>query len=165
VEVDVETGRYSVTRYYSNTHAGRVVNPRQCELQIEGSALFGLGQVLFEEMVYDQGRLVNPNLGDYMVPAFPDAPNELKVYALEDTNGGEIHGIGEQCLPPAAPAVASALASAVGVRVTELPVSPEKVLDSLRRSGAVSGARQGPPDTPSASLPSQQPETTSERTM
>ena len=73
------------------------------------------------------------------LPAFLDAPNELRVYALEDANDGEIHGIGEQCLPPAAPAVASAIASAVGMRVTELPVSPERVLKGLSRPGAGNG--------------------------
>jgi CO/xanthine dehydrogenase Mo-binding subunit len=145
VEVDVETGRFSVPRYYSNTHAGRVVNPRQCELQIEGSALFGLGQVLFEEMVYDQGRLVNPNLSDYMLMSLKDAPRELRTRATEDAADGEIHGIGEQCLPPAAPAVANALAVAAGVRVRDLPITPERVVQAL--SGTDIGERQVAADT------------------
>ena len=55
--------------------AGRVVNPRLCELQLEGSAIFGFGQALFEEMVYDEhGQVMNQNLGDYNVPSFEDIP-------------------------------------------------------------------------------------------
>src|SRR5205823_4131344 len=62
VEVDTQTGRVEVLRFHANVFAGRMVNPRQCELQTEGSTLFGLGQALFEEMLYDGGQLTNPNL-------------------------------------------------------------------------------------------------------
>src|SRR5262249_9494722 len=74
-KVDTETGKVEVTRLHMALYAGRIINPRLCELQVEGSALFGLGQALFEELAVDeQGRLTNPNLSDYMIPSFEDVP-------------------------------------------------------------------------------------------
>jgi CO/xanthine dehydrogenase Mo-binding subunit len=108
-----------------------VVNPRLCELQIEGSNFFGLGQALFEEMVYDDGQIVNPNLADYMIPSFKDVPREIGISLLEHRGAGDIHGVGETSLPPVAPAVANAVYNAVGVRITDLPITPEKVLRGL----------------------------------
>jgi CO/xanthine dehydrogenase Mo-binding subunit len=131
VAVDLETGRVNIPRFHVNTHAGVVVNPTLAELQLEGSVLFGVGQALFEEMVFDNGQLQNGNLGDYMVPYLRDTPTELSVRALEDAQDGEIHGIGEQCLPPIAPAIGNAVAAATGVRVTDLPISPERILRGL----------------------------------
>jgi CO/xanthine dehydrogenase Mo-binding subunit len=131
VEVDTETGKIDVLRFHANAFAGKVVNPRQCELQTEGSTLFGLGQALFEEMVYDGGQLINPNLSDYMIPSFEDVPDSLTVAVLEEPSTCEIHGIGETSVPAVAPAVANALARAVGVRITDLPLTPEKVARAL----------------------------------
>jgi len=132
VEVDTETGKVDILRFHSSCFAGRVVNPRLCELQIEGSTLFGLGQALFEEMTYDAGQLTNPNLSDYMIPSFKDVPGRLTVSAVEHPGAGEIHGIGETSVPPVMPCVANAVYNAVGVRITDLPITPEKVLRALR---------------------------------
>lgn len=131
VEVDVQTGRVEVQKIACAVFAGRVVNPRLCELQIEGSNFFGLGQALFEEMVYDDGQIVNPNLADYMIPSFKDVPREIGISLLEHRGAGDIHGVGETSLPPVAPAVANAVYNAVGVRITDLPITPEKVLRGL----------------------------------
>ncbi len=131
VEVDTETGRIQVDRFCTAVFAGRAVHPRLCELQTEGSTFFGLGQALFEEMIYDDGQLTNANLADYMIPSFRDAPRELEVGILEHTGEGEVHGIGESSLPPVLPAIANAVYNAVGVRITDLPVTPEKVLRGL----------------------------------
>jgi CO/xanthine dehydrogenase Mo-binding subunit len=136
VEVDLETGHVKVTRFHVNTHAGVVVNPTLAELQLEGSVLFGLGQALFEEMVFDAGQLQNGNLGDYMVPYVRDVPSELTVRALENVHADEIHGIGEQCLPPVAPAIGNAIANATGVRLTQLPITAERILRAIRNSPA-----------------------------
>jgi CO/xanthine dehydrogenase Mo-binding subunit len=134
VEVDTETGKVDVLRFHANVFAGRVVNPRQCELQTEGSTMFGLGQALFEEMVYDDGQLTNPNLSDYMIPSFEDVPESLSTEVLEAPGSSEMHGIGETSVPPTAPAVANAVARAVGVRIKDLPLTPEKVLKALKES-------------------------------
>jgi CO/xanthine dehydrogenase Mo-binding subunit len=132
VEVDTETGKVDILRFHSSCFAGRVVNPKLCELQIEGSTMFGLGQALFEEMAYDGGQLVNPNLSDYMIPSFKDVPPQLSVAAVEHPGAGEIHGIGETSVPPVMPCVANAVYNAIGVRITDLPLTPEKVLRGLR---------------------------------
>ncbi len=75
VEVDTETGQVTVPRIHAELYAGKVINPRLCELQIEGATTFGLGQVLFEEVLQDtNGSITNPNLSDYMIPSFEDVP-------------------------------------------------------------------------------------------
>jgi CO/xanthine dehydrogenase Mo-binding subunit len=133
VEVDVETGKIKVLQLSPVVFAGRVVNPRLCELQLDGCAIFGLGQALFEEMTYDDhGQLVNANLGDYNVPSFDDIPWKVNSCALEHAESEELHGIGETLLPPVMAAVGGALYNATGVRLCELPLTAEKVLLALR---------------------------------
>jgi CO/xanthine dehydrogenase Mo-binding subunit len=141
VEVDLETGRVDLLRYEAAVYAGRAVNPVQCELQSEGNVAFGVGQALFEEMVFDGGQLQNGNLADYMVAYPEDMPRELGVTVLEDRAVNEIHGIGETGLPPVAPAIGNAIYQATGVRITDLPITPEKILRGLRDAAA----RQGDP--------------------
>jgi CO/xanthine dehydrogenase Mo-binding subunit len=135
VEVDVETGKVRVLQLNPCVFAGRVVNPRLCDLQLEGSAIFGLGQALFEEMAYDdRGQLLNPNLGDYNVPSFQDIPKKLNPSALEHEGSEDLHGIGETLLPPVMAAIGNAVYNAVGVRIYDLPLTPEKVLRQLQRT-------------------------------
>lgn len=132
VEVDVETGKIKVLQLSPCVFAGRVVNPRLCELQLEGSAIFGFGQALFEEMIYgDHGQLLNANLGDYNVPSFEDIPRKLNPLALEHQASEELHGVGETLLPPVMAAIGNAVYNAVGARVRDLPLTAEKVLREL----------------------------------
>ncbi len=140
VEVDLDTGRVRVLRYHGAVYAGRVINPVQAELQTEGSIAFGLGQALFEEMVYDGGQLQNGNLGDYMIASFRDLP-EIGVSAVEHLEANDIHGIGETSLPPVMPAIGNAVFRACGVRIQDLPLTPEKVLRALRTAAASDPAR------------------------
>jgi CO/xanthine dehydrogenase Mo-binding subunit len=133
VEVDTETGKVRVLHLSPRVFAGRVVNPQLCELQLDGCAIFGLGQALFEEMVYDdRGQLLNANLGDYSVPSFEDIPKRLSAGALEHTGAEELHGIGETLLPPVMAAIGNAVYNAVGVRIRDLPLTAEKILRELR---------------------------------
>jgi CO/xanthine dehydrogenase Mo-binding subunit len=135
VEVDMETGKVKVLHLSPHVFAGRVVNPRLCELQLEGSTIFGLGQALFEEMAYDdRGQLLNVNLGDYNIPSFEDIPKKLDPRALEHTGSEELHGIGETLLPPVMAAIGNAVYNAVGVRIRDLPLTPEKVLRELGKA-------------------------------
>jgi CO/xanthine dehydrogenase Mo-binding subunit len=129
--VDSETGQVRVLALHAGVFAGRVVNPQQCELQNEGSAIFGLGQSLMEEMVFDDGRLTNPNLSDYLIPSMGDVPIALTTDVLEGESG-EIHGLGETTLPPAVAAVSAAVADAIGCSIRELPLTPERVLRAIR---------------------------------
>jgi len=132
VEVDTDTGRVKVTRLHSELYVGKVINPRLCELQVHGAMLFALGQVLFEELAVDtNGAITNPNLSDYMIPSFEDVPAQLSVHLLEPHGVTDVHGIGETALPPVRPAIANAICRAIGARIFDLPVTPEKVLRAL----------------------------------
>ena len=132
VEVDLETGKIDVLRYHAGVYAGRIMNPVQAELQTEGNVAFGVGQALFEEMVFDNGQLQNGNLGDYMIASIDDMPREIDLNVLEHLEAHDVHGIGETSLPPVMPAIGNAVFRATGVRITDLPITPEKVLRGLR---------------------------------
>jgi CO/xanthine dehydrogenase Mo-binding subunit len=134
IEVDLETGRVEVLRYHGAAYAGRVINPVQAELQTEGSIAFGVGHALFEEMVFDGGQLQNGNLGDYMLCSFRDLP-EVGVSVVEHLDANDIYGLGETSLPPVTPAIGNAVFRATGVRICDLPITPEKVLRGLHESG------------------------------
>jgi CO/xanthine dehydrogenase Mo-binding subunit len=131
VEVDLETGQVRVLRFSAASFAGRVVNPLLARLQNEGNVIYGLGQALMEEMVFSGGQVINSNLSEYQIPSFLDAPAELTSRSLE-AEGSDIHGIGEMTLPPVAPAIANAIYAALGVRIRDLPITPEKVLKALQ---------------------------------
>jgi CO/xanthine dehydrogenase Mo-binding subunit len=89
---------------------------------------------MLEEIVFDNGQVINGTLADYNIPSFLDLPLELSCVALEGESG-EFHGIGEMTLPPVAPAIANAIFDAVGVRIRDLPLTPEKVLSALNSKG------------------------------
>jgi CO/xanthine dehydrogenase Mo-binding subunit len=114
-----------------------MINPTNCQLQVQGAALMGVGQALFEEMVWDEdGTLQNPNLSDYQIPSFLDVPLQFDETILETPDTIDVHGLGETSLPAVMPAVANAVSRALGVRVTELPITPEKVLRLLAEQAA-----------------------------
>jgi CO/xanthine dehydrogenase Mo-binding subunit len=131
VEVDLETGHVEVLRYHASVYAGRVINPVQAQLQTEGSVAFGVGHALFEEMILDGGQLQNGNLGDYMIVGFRDLP-PVGISVVEHLESNEIHGLGETSVPPVMPAIGNAVYRATGVRIRDLPLTPEKVLRGLR---------------------------------
>jgi len=132
VEVDLETGRVEVKDLQVAVYAGRVVHPTFAELQCEGNVAFGVSAALFEEMVIVDGQVANAGLADYMIASFDDMPEELGIAMLEGEGGkGRIYGIGESALPPIAPAISNAVYDACGVRISSLPIPPEKVLSGL----------------------------------
>jgi CO/xanthine dehydrogenase Mo-binding subunit len=140
VEVDEDTGRVRILRYISVADIGRAINPRECEAQEEGAAMMGIGHTFFEQMIYEGGQLLNPSLIDYRVPVMSDLPGEYRSILVENGDGPGPYGakgIGESGIIPTAPAVANAIARAVGVRITELPMTPERVWRALqaRRRG------------------------------
>jgi CO/xanthine dehydrogenase Mo-binding subunit len=145
VEVDLETGKVELLQYHQAVYAGRIINPVQCELQTEGNVAFGIGQALFESMVFDGAQLQNGNLGDYMISSSLDLPERLSVLVLEDTDKNEIHGVGETSLPAVMPAIGNAIYRATGVHVNELPITPEKILRGLREIDARRAAEDAPP--------------------
>jgi CO/xanthine dehydrogenase Mo-binding subunit len=132
VEVDLETGKVDILRYHAGVYAGRIINPAQAELQTEGNIAFGVGQAFFEEMLYDNGQLQNGNLGDYMIASIDDMPADIDLNVLEHLEANEVHGIGETTLPPVMAAVGNAIYHATGVRIVDLPITPEKLLRGIR---------------------------------
>jgi CO/xanthine dehydrogenase Mo-binding subunit len=134
VELDTETGQVKVPKLHAELYAGKIINPRLCQLQIEGASLIGLGQVLFEELVQDtNGSITNPNLSDYMIPSFEDAPAAMTVHLLEPHGVTEVHGIGETTVPPVRPAIGNAISRAVGYHFLDLPITAEKILRALEK--------------------------------
>jgi CO/xanthine dehydrogenase Mo-binding subunit len=135
VEVDENTGAVKVIQYISLTDAGKIIHPVQCRGQDEGAAIFGLGQALFEDMVYENGRLMNPNLVDYRLPRFRDLPALFKTIILEQGGGCGPYGakgMGEGGILAVAPAICNAVYNATGVRITQVPIKTEKLLQALQ---------------------------------
>ncbi len=134
VKVDEETGRIEVVRLHASVYAGRVVNPAGAELQNEGAMIMGLGTALFEAVELADGQVTNANLSDYEIPSLADMPERLS-HDLVQQPGADVHGLGETAVPPVPAAIANALGS-LGIDVTELPMTPERVLDAIdRRDG------------------------------
>ncbi len=139
VDVDPETGVIRLVNYVSACDAGKAINPEQCIGQDEGAVMFGIGHTLMEEMMYEDGQLLNGNLVDYRVPTFKDLPAHLETILIENGNGPGpfgAKGIGEGGLLPVASAVANAVSRAVGVRIQDLPLSPPKVWRALQNKAA-----------------------------
>jgi CO/xanthine dehydrogenase Mo-binding subunit len=130
VEVDRETGQVTILRAHSAVYAGQVANRHTAELQTFGNVVFGIGSALCEEICYDGGQVVNPNLSDYLIPSFLDLPAAL-TFDLLERPGADMHGLGETALPPIPAAVGNAVARAIGARIRELPLTPERVLRAL----------------------------------
>jgi CO/xanthine dehydrogenase Mo-binding subunit len=144
VEVDLDTGEVRVLRLVNAQEVGRAVNPLIVEGQLEGGMVMGLGFALLEEIVCRDGQVLNPYAFDYRIPHAEDMP-ELVTVTLEHRDpigpfGAK--GVGEICMDPTAAAIANAVADAIGVRVTSLPITPEKVLQALRVQPPVNGHRR-----------------------
>lgn len=128
VAVDEETGAIRVEHLHASVYAGRVVNRPGAELQNEGSMTMGLGSALFEAIAFADGQVANANLSDYLVPAAADLPR--LTHDLLEREGAVAHGLGETALPPVPPAIGNALYS-LGLHLTELPMTAERVLDAV----------------------------------
>lgn len=138
VEVDRDTGQVTITRYASVADVGFAVHPGSCEGQDEGATVMGIGHTLFEELEFDGGELRNATLVEYRVPRAEDVPEELHTILLENRDGPGpfgAKGAGEGGTLAVAPAVANAVEDAVGVRIRDLPLTPERVWRALQAAG------------------------------
>jgi CO/xanthine dehydrogenase Mo-binding subunit/aerobic-type carbon monoxide dehydrogenase small subunit (CoxS/CutS family) len=134
VEVDTATGEVQVLGVWAAHDIGRVVNPRGVEGQIEGGVVQALGQALMEDYIQVDGHTTTPGFAKYILPTSLDVPHVTSVL-IEDHdphNPLGVKGIGEPAMVPTAPAIMNAIYDAVGVRITSLPATPEKVLSVLR---------------------------------
>ena len=133
VAVDVETGEVQVLKSVAAHDVGQCINPSAVEGQIHGGVSQGQGYALSEAMEYDQGRLITPSFSEYLIPTSMDLPN-VQCILLESRSGlGPFgaKGIGEPCMTPVAPAIANAVADAIGTRIFELPITPERIVNAL----------------------------------
>jgi xanthine dehydrogenase molybdenum-binding subunit len=137
VEVDTVTGTVSVSRYVAAHDVGRAVNPFAIEQQIEGGVVMALGAVLTEQLLTDSatGLPLNPNMLDYKPLSIKDAPRDIQVILVEHPKEYGVfgaHGIGEPPMSAPAPTIAAAVYNAVGVWITDMPITREKVLAALK---------------------------------
>lgn len=134
VEVDTETGRVRVLRFFSVGDTGTAINPKHCEQQLLGSAITHLGLTFFEEMIFEEGQLVNGSLLDYQVASIKDLPEAFRPIVVEvphETGPFGAKGVGETGALTVSAAIANAIQDAIGMRIRDLPITPEKVLRAL----------------------------------
>jgi CO/xanthine dehydrogenase Mo-binding subunit len=134
VQLDTETGRIDVRRLASVADVGKAINPQLVEAQDEGSCLQGLGNALFEEMIFENGALVNGSLLEYKVPTTADVPGEFESIIVENADGPGPYGakgVGEGALAAVPGAIVNALAD-LAIEMRELPLTPERIWRRLR---------------------------------
>ncbi|MBI3459835.1 xanthine dehydrogenase family protein molybdopterin-binding subunit [Candidatus Acetothermia bacterium] len=139
VTVDTETGEVLINKIVAVHESGRVINPLTIGSQIEGGVIQGLGFALTEERVLDRhtGLVLNPNLEEYKVPTALDVPeieHEMIDRADPYANNLGAKGVGEPPIIPTAAAIANAISDAIGVHVTDGPITPDKILKALNKT-------------------------------
>ena len=133
VEVDTETGEVTVLKIAAAHDVGQAVNPMHVEGQIEGGAVMGMGYGLYEEIKIARGAIRTPSFATYLIPTALDVPQVMPIIVEECANTGPFgaKGLGEPPLVAPAAAIANAVANAIGVRITSLPITPEKIVAAL----------------------------------
>ncbi|MEM7425003.1 MAG: molybdopterin cofactor-binding domain-containing protein, partial [Pseudomonadota bacterium] len=139
VEVDPETGVARVVRYTTAQDAGRAISPQYVEGQFQGGVVQGIGWALNEEYVHgEDGRMQNQSFLDYRIPVASDLPM-IDTVIIENANKGHpygVRGVGETSIVPPMAAIANSVSAAAGVRMTELPMSPPRVLKAMDDAAA-----------------------------
>ena len=138
VEVDRETGAVKLKKFISVADVGKAIHPEHCVAQEEGAAMQGIGHTFFEQLIYEDGQLVNPNLVDYRIPTFNDVPEEFHTELVENGDGPGpfgVRGMAEGGILSVAPSVCNAIHRATGVRIKDLPLTPERVWRALKDTG------------------------------
>ena len=135
VEVDRQTGMVKLLNYVAAHDIGKAINPQLAEGQVHGGVAQGIGFALMEEMKANRGELQNPNFLDYIVPGPSDLPPVHVIFV--ETNDPEgpfgAKGLGEPALDPVPAAIINAIYDAVGVRIAQLPVTPERLWKLMRK--------------------------------
>jgi CO/xanthine dehydrogenase Mo-binding subunit len=136
VSVDVETGKIRVLKLVACYDVGQAINPLSVEGQLEGGTIQGMGYALTEEVVLDKGLTLTSSLSEYLVPTSIDVP-DVQTIVLESGDGvGPFgaKGIGEPSMVSIAPALANAVCNAIGFRILDLPLTPEKIIKALEKN-------------------------------
>ncbi|HEA68470.1 MAG TPA: xanthine dehydrogenase family protein molybdopterin-binding subunit [Desulfobacterales bacterium] len=134
VKVDEETGKVQILKYVAAHDVGRAINPMLLEGQVYGGVMMGIGFALTEQIIHEKGEIMNPNFRDYKILTIKDVvPIEAPIFETFDKDGPYgAKGIGEPGCVPTAPAIANAIYDAIGVRVKDLPITPERVLTAIK---------------------------------
>jgi CO/xanthine dehydrogenase Mo-binding subunit len=135
VEVDEETGEVRILRIVAAHDVGRALNVTTTEGQMEGATAQGVGYALFEEVKFEKGVMLTPSFLTYRIPTALDLPSveSLLVETIDPAGPFGAKGVAEPAMTPTTPAIANAIYDAVGVRVKELPITPQKVLEELKK--------------------------------
>ncbi len=134
IEVDTQTGEIRLLRYMTLADAGKVLHYRSAKGQLEGGAVMGMGIALCEELLYEDGQLLNADPFQYRLPLLREVPRDTRVLMVENGDGPGPFGskaIAQVSISCVSPAVCNALYDALGVRLTSTPFTPEKVLRAL----------------------------------
>jgi 4-hydroxybenzoyl-CoA reductase alpha subunit len=138
VSVDLQTGEVTVTRITGAHDCGFAINRTQVEGQMQGSMMMGMGEALMEQVIYDgKGRIVNANLAEYKIPTSLDMPH-LDAIIIESNEPHGPYGakeVGEGAIMPVIPSILNAIYDATGVRIEELPVTPERIVAAMKNEG------------------------------
>ncbi|MBI3762365.1 MAG: molybdopterin-dependent oxidoreductase [Chloroflexi bacterium] len=139
VEVDTLTGEIDVLKIENYLDGGNIINPKGAEGQSEGGFAQGLGFALLEEVLMEDGRVLNPRLSTYIIPSIRDVPPDIKTIMLQEPEPASpygVRGLAEIGLSPTAGAIANAIHDAIGVRFDRVPITPEMVLQALAEKAA-----------------------------
>jgi 4-hydroxybenzoyl-CoA reductase alpha subunit len=139
VSVDLETGEVNVDRITGAHDCGFAINTTQVEGQMQGSMMMGMGEAMMEQILYDdKGRILNSNLAEYKIPTSLDMP-QLDAIIVESSEPNGPYGakeVGEGAIMPVIPSILNAIYDATGVRINELPITPERIVKALREKRA-----------------------------
>lgn len=136
LSVDEETGEVKINKYVVAQDVGFAINPTYIEGQIEGGVIQGIGQAMFEELIWENGEVRNGNLTDYKMPTAEDAPEVVSILVEKAGLTGPYgaKGVGEPPVIEVPAALANAVHAASGVRITNLPITPEKIVLGQRKA-------------------------------
>ncbi|OGO80130.1 MAG: hypothetical protein A2Y21_06515 [Clostridiales bacterium GWC2_40_7] len=135
VEVDTQTGEVTVLRIGAAQDCGKAINPQNVEQQIDGGVVQGMGYAIMEEIIMKDGKTLTPSFAKYLIPTSQDSP-EIVTYIVESADPRGPYGakgLGEGPIIPTAAAIVNAVYDAIGIRITSLPVTPEKILAELEK--------------------------------
>lgn len=135
VSVDMETGKIQIINIVDAHDCGKAINTKSVEGQMEGSIHMGIGETLFEEVIFnDKGEVMNSDLAEYKMATPLDMPN-VKVIVVESNEPNGPYGakeVGEGCIMPCIPAIVNAVYDATGIRFNQFPLTPQRVYEAIQ---------------------------------
>lgn len=136
VEVDPETGKVNILRFCTAHDVGKVINPLNCEQQMQGALAMGIGFALFEKVDIEEGQILNPSLESYKIPTACDLPQDVSIFFVEEPHPEGPYGakgLAEPAAAPTAAAIGNAIFDATGIRIREVPLTAEKIQMALEK--------------------------------